>query len=294
MQIDPTTMTTVRQALSRFAKFFLRVGKKFFHDHCLDSAGSLTFTTLLSIIPTAMIVVWILGRFEQITDLSLQAQEFLLNNLVPEAANQARSVILELSERRHKVPFYATSILLITALLLVHAIDDKINRIWHAGRFYRPGMRIVYYLLVVIFGPLLLGLSLTLTSYITSLSVIREGLQLVSGDLLLIRMIPPFFTLLLLTLVFKYSPRENVKLKHALLGALLSSFLLELGKYGFSWYVLQFPNYEMIYGALSFFPIFLIWIYISWCLILLGVETSYCLANPITLELASDVESGHE
>lgn len=285
---------TIHPALARGARFFLRVGKKFFHDHCLDSAGSLTFTTLLSIIPIAMIVVWISGSFEKMTDLSLQAQEFLLNNLVPEAANQARGVILELSERRHKIPLYATSVLLITALLLVHAIDDKINRIWHAGHFYRPGVRIIYYLLVVIFGPILLGLSLTLTSYITSLSLIREGLQLVSGDLLLIRLIPPFFTLLLLTLVFKYSPRENVKLKHALLGALLSSVSLELGKYGFSWYVLQFPNYEMIYGALSFFPIFLIWIYLSWCLILLGVETSFCLANPTPVETASEVKSAHE
>lgn len=270
------------QRLKACANFFLSVGDKFLRDQCLDSAGSLTFTTLLSIIPTAMIVIWMLGSFEEVTSLSLQAQEFLLDNLVPEAANQVRDVILNLSERRHKIPVYSTAILLVTTLLLVHAVDDKINRIWHAGKFYRPGMRVFYYLLIITLGPILLGLSLTLTSYITSLSLIREGLQLVYGEMFFIRLIPPIFTLILLTLLFKYSPREYVKVKHALLGALLSAVLLEVGKYGFSWYVLQFPNYEIIYGALSFFPIFLIWIYLSWCILLLGVETSFCLARADT------------
>lgn len=276
------------QRLKACADFFLNVGEKFLRDQCLDSAGSLTFTTLLSIIPTAMIVIWMLGSFEEITSLSLQAQEFLLDNLVPEAANQVRDVILNLSERRHKIPVYSAAILLVTTLLLVHAVDDKINRIWHAGKFYRPGMRVFYYLLIITLGPILLGLSLTLTSYITSLSLIREGLQLVYGEMFFIRLIPPIFTLILLTLLFKYSPREYVKIKHALLGALLSAVLLEVGKYGFSWYVLQFPNYEIIYGALSFFPIFLIWIYLSWCILLLGVETSFCLARADT----TVVESG--
>lgn len=272
------SQTTSTRRMKAIGSFFLRVGRKFLSDHCLDSAGSLTFTTLLSIIPTAMIVIWILGSFEQITSLSLQAQEFLLNNLVPEAANQVRGIILNLSERRHKIPIFASMMLLVTALLLVSAIDEKINRIWHAGKRHRPGWRIIYYLLVVTLGPVLLGLSLTLTSYITSMSIIRQGLQLVSGELLLIRLIPPLFSLILLSLVFKFSPLAKVNFKHALLGALISAILFELSKYGFSWYVLQFPNYEMIYGALSFFPIFLLWIYISWCIFLLGVETSFCLS----------------
>jgi len=282
---------TITYRAKAVGKFFLRVGKKFNRDQCLDSAGSLTFTTLLSIVPTAMIVIWILGSFEKITSQSLQYQEFLLNNLVPDAANQVRGIIIDLSERRHKIPIYASAMLLITELLLVYAIDDKINRIWHSVKIHRPGLRIVFYLLVVTAGPVLLGLSLSLTSYITSLSVIKEGLQLVSGELFLIRLIPLFFSLVLLTLVFKYSPRKNVNFKHALLGALLSSILFELGKYGFSWYVLQFPNYEMIYGAVSFFPIFLIWLYLSWCIILLGVETSYCLSLEDTTAETTGVKS---
>jgi len=275
---DRTIMLKILNRVHALGTFFYQVGKQFIRDNCLDSAGSLTFTTLLSIVPTAMIVVWILGSIEQVTNLSLQAQEFLLNNLVPEAANQARGVILNLSERRHQIPVYASGMLLVTALLLLYAIDEKINEIWRSGKKTQPGLRVVYYLLVVLFGPVLLGLSLALTSYIATLSVIRQGIEMVSAEWVLIRLVPLLFTVLLLTLVFKYSPRKYVNYRHALLGALLSSTLFELGKYGFSWYVLQFPNYEMIYGALSFFPIFLIWIYISWCIILFGVETSYSLS----------------
>ena len=269
------------QYLLPIGKFFLRVGKKFFADHCLDSAGSLTFTTLLSIIPTAMVIIWTLTSFEQATNLSLQAREFILDNLVPDAANQVKQVIVQLSERRHQVPVYAAAMLIVTALLLVHAIDDKINRIWHAGHFRHRGLRFVYYLLILVLAPILLGLSLALTSYIASMSAFRQGGILADpGHFVFIRLIPPLFTLLLLTLLFRHSPRENVKIRHALAGALLSSVLFEGGKYVFSWYVLQFPNYQIIYGALSFFPIFLIWVYLSWCIILLGVETSYCLAVP--------------
>lgn len=265
--------------LRKVGSFSATVFKNFFRDQCMDSAGSLTFTTLLSIVPTGMIILWILSGFEHITDLSLQAEEFILNNLVPEAANEARKVIINLSERRHHIPFYASIMLVVTALLLIQSVDEKINRIWHRGRIHKPGLRIIYYMLILFLGPILLGLSLALTSYISSMSIIQHGLHAVSGAYYLLGLIPPLFTLLLFILLFKYSPREKVRIRHAAGGALLSAVLFECGKYIFSWYVLQFPNYTLIYGALSFFPIFLIWLYLSWCIILLGVETSFALSN---------------
>ena len=262
--------------LHRLFHFIRSVIKAFINDHCFEFAGSLAFSTVLSIIPLAIVVVWILSGFEEITRLSLQAQDYVLENLVPEAAAGVREYILTLSQRSTKIPHYGFGFLIFTSMLLLYAVDSSINHIWKADAVHRKSLRAMMYFLILVFLPILLGLSLMITSLIASLPYVNVGLSFLKIEYLMLGVSPLLLSTLMLTLLFKYSPRVHVQWKHALTGAIVAGMLFEFSKYVFSWYMIQFPNYEMVYGAISFLPIFLIWIYLSWCIILLGAEISYC------------------
>lgn len=247
----------------------------FHQDHCLEIAGSLAFSTLLAIVPMAIVLVWILSGFEEITRLSLQAQNFILDNLVPEAAAGVRGYILELSQRSGKIPHYGLGFLILTAMLLLYAVDSSINQIWKSDTAHRPSLRAPIYFLILVFLPILLGLSLTITSFIASLTYINLGHSLLEIEYFLLAVSPVLISTIMLTLLFKFSPRVPVSWGEARMGAVVAAILFEISKYVFSWYMIQFPNYEMVYGALSFLPTFMIWIYLSWCIVLFGAQISH-------------------
>lgn len=257
--------------------FIRRVLQQYYQDGCLDAAGNLAFTTVLSIVPVAIIVVSVLSGFEKISDASARVQSFLLGKLLPGTADSVRNYLPGITATAENIKLVSLFFLFVTAVFLLRSIDESINAIWKLDPTVKKKIRIHYYLLVIVLSPVLLGLSLSISSFLISMPYIDAGLSLFDFEYYLLGIIPVILNAVVFTLLYKFSPRVWVSFKHAATGGIIAAVLFELAKHVFSLYVVGFPNYQIIYGALSFIPIFLLWIYISWTIILLGAEISFSL-----------------
>lgn len=158
--------------------------------------------------------------------------------------------------------------LFVVAIMLIKNIDETLNTIWHNSRSRPMWFSFLLYFLILIFGPLLAGASIAITTYVMSLAIFNaSGVSL--GQYLL-ELMPFLLIWLLFTLVYKFIPITEVKFKHAAIGALLAAIFFTLGKQAFIWYITTFPSYQALYGAVAVLPIMLLWIQLSWQVVLLG------------------------
>jgi len=164
-------------------------------------------------------------------------------------------------------------------LLLMYSIDRALNEIWHVKVKRRIVQGFLVYWSVLTIGPLFIGVSVALTSYVVSLPLFADSVSRVESNRLLLTLGPYAATVTAFTLMYVAIPNRPVSLKHAFAGGLLASVLFELAKKGFTFYLTNFPTYRYIYGALSTIPIFMLWIYLSWVIILFGAEVAHSLSS---------------
>lgn len=259
---------------------FLRfVAYRFADDRCAQIASSLTFTTLLSLIPLITVMVTVFAAFPVFTDLMTQIKIFMLMNMVPEVAGKVITVYMtQFSSEAAKLTMLGIAGLTITALLLIYTIDHAFNVIWRVRKPRTMLQRFLTYWAVLTIGPIILGASLSVTYYIVSFS-----LGYVSNIPLLgqtaFKLLPVALMSLAFTLLYLAVPNRYVPWKHALVGGVFAGIAFELMKRVFAWYITSFPTYTLVYGAFATFPIFLLWIYFSWLVILLGAVIAATLSH---------------
>ncbi|MFV2055799.1 MAG: YihY family inner membrane protein [Thiohalomonadales bacterium] len=268
---------TIKDRSKSLLHFVLQVGRHYLRDRCFEASGNLAFTTVLSIIPITIIVVSILSKFNGISQATDKFQNFLFENLVPSVAEDVINYFPQLISSTDKITAWSLIFLLVTAVLLLRSIDDAINTIWQLDEKANKSIRLHYYILVIVIAPVLLGLSFSLTSIVNFSVYIKTIPVMHDAERYLLGVVPLLLSTVAFTLLYKFSPRKYVSIKNAGIGGFIAALLFYMAKYLFTIYISSFPNYQIIYGALSFFPIFLIWIYISWSIILLGAEISHSL-----------------
>jgi membrane protein len=160
--------------------------------------------------------------------------------------------------------------------MLIHNIDKTINSIFRIRKRPRLIISFSIYWMVLTFGPILLGASIAVTSYILSLSSLAEGYTPGLSTVLL-TLTPYVFSILAFFLLYLVVPNAKVQYRHALIGAVTASVMFELLKKGFALYITHFPSYQAIYGALALVPILFLWIYLVWLVVLLGAELTALL-----------------
>ncbi|MEW6312440.1 MAG: YihY family inner membrane protein [Pseudomonadota bacterium] len=250
---------------------FLRMAAlRFAEDRCLQIAGSLTFATLLALVPLVTIAVTLISAFPVFSGLSLQVKSFIMTNLVPEASSKIITVYMQqFSENAARLSAVGVVILVVTALAMMFTIERAFNAIWRI-RKPRPMMqRLLIFWAVLTVGPLLIGASLSLTSWLVSSSL---GLvhRTPSRTLTAFGFIPFLLTSLAFSLVYFLVPRYRGPKRDALVGGMVAGLAFELMKRGFGAYITKFPTYKLVYGTFSTIPIFLLWIYLSWLVVLFG------------------------
>jgi len=265
----------VPQSVTFVRLFLLSVWERYHQNHCLQAAGNLAFTTVLSITPVAIVMSSILLDFKHISDAFMLAQEYLLDKLIPSTAESVRELIPGITDTAENITFLSLLLLFATSILLLRSIDETINTIWRVDGAVNKFFRFHYYLLVIVLAPVLLGLSLSITSYLSSLPFINNQLHVNLYEHFLLMISPLCLNVITFSLLYKYSPRVRVTTRVALIGGVAAAVLFEAAKWLFSFYIVSFSNYQLIYGVLSFIPIFLLWIYISWAIVLFGAEISY-------------------
>lgn len=269
-------MKTAGQDLIQFARYVIA---KFKQDKCTQMAASLTFDTLLSLVPLITIALTLFSAFPVFADFSEQIKHFLLANMLPETGGKMISRYVEqFAESATKLTAFGLVFLAVTAMLMMITIDNAFNTIWRVTK-PRPLMkRVLVYWAVITLAPLLIGASLSLTSWLVGLSIGYAKNTPVFGVLTL-KVVPVILTTLAFSLLFRVVPNRYVPLRHALIGGVVAAVAFESMNRGFGFFIAHFPTYKLVYGAFASIPIFLLWIYLSWWTILLGALITASLSR---------------
>lgn len=244
-------------------------GQRFAEDRCVQIASSLTFTTLLALVPIITVALTIVSAFPVFESLIDNLQRFLVHNIVPESVSAIAAYATEFSENATQLTAVGIAFVAVTALMLMITIDGAFNSIWRVSRPRSMLQRILVYWTVLTIGPLFVGASLSLTSYL-----IRLSLGLIDdppgAGLLMLRIVSLSLTSVALALLYWMVPNRPVLKRDALLGGISAGICLEAMKQGFSFYIAHFPTYRLVYGAFAAVPVFLLWIYLSWLIVIGG------------------------
>jgi membrane protein len=264
--------------LKRGGVFVFRVLQRFRKAGVGRVAASLAFTTLLGIVPLFTVALAYVARFP-VFDQWLDALEpFLVKFLLPDSSSAVRHYLAEFTTKAAGVQGVGTVFLIVTAVLLVAQTEREINAIWGIYEARSLPRRIVVYALGFVAVPVLIGAAVHLTSWAIEQSI--AAVPSVSEALsLLVQPIEIGIATFALTMMYKLVPARRVPIKDALIGALLAAAAFELAKLGFKVYIKHVPTYRVVYGALATLPLFLIWIYVSWIILLLGAAVTATLTE---------------
>jgi membrane protein len=268
-------LTPVQRAAG-FARF---VFDRFHRARSLQSAGSLTCTTLFAMVPLLTLALTVLTAFAAFRQLLARVRELLMSQLLPEAGSRIIALyVSHFSNNAGQLRLAGTLVLVVAAVTAMMTVDRAFAEIWRV-RARRPlATRLVTYWLLLIFGPLLIGIALTLsTSLFKAWLGVAHGVPWIPRSLL--KLLPVLAVITVLTAVYRWLPHRHVPGSHALAGGLIAGLAFELMKWLFSFYVHHFPGYTLIYGAFAAFPIFLLWIYLSWAVVLGGAVLTASLPH---------------
>lgn len=252
-----------------FLRFVLR---RWSDDRCPQIAGSLTYTTLLALAPMFAIVVAVLSSAPFFGEVMAKITIFLQQILVPEVANRIITVYIPaIAANAVRLTWAGLAAVAVLAVWLMLIMDRSINAIWRVHRARPYWMSVLGYMALLLSAPLLIGVSVTISTYIMSLTAEVEGVSATLHALLL-RVVPVAMSTLAFFMIYRIVPHRPVPWRHALLGGFVAALLFEIGKQLFRVYVHESPTYSRVYGAFAAVPVFLVWLYLSWLVVLFGAE----------------------
>jgi membrane protein len=244
-----------------------------------QAAGSLTFTTLLSIVPFIAVSFALFTRFPIFGRFEAALEEHLLKSLLPvEIARTVLKTLHQFAANASGLGWVGALLLLVTAVAMLLTVENALNRIWNVKRTRPLLKRVGLYLLVLAVGPPVLGVSLWATSTLLSASMGWIG-PLPPAAAFVLSLGPMALSWVGLACLFYFVPNTRVRRRDAIAGALIASAALELGKRGFALYLLKIPTYKAVYGAFAVFPMFLLWVYFSWLVTLAAALIAANLAR---------------
>src|SRR5574340_129952 len=248
---------TMKRNLLNFVKFMRFIAARFSQDRCIQIAASLTFTTLLSLVPLITIALAMFSAFPVFEDFSAHIKVYLLNNLMPDMAGKIiTQYTQQFAESATRLTTVGIAFLAVTAMLMMLTIDHAFNVIWRVARPRPLLKRLVVYWAVLTLAPLLIGARLSLTSWLVGFSMGYAKHVPVFGVGVL-KVLPVLFTTLAFAMLFRLVPNRYVPRSHALIGALVAAIVFESMNRVFGYYVSHFPTYKLVYGAFASIPIFL-------------------------------------
>ena len=244
--------------------------QRFREDRLGLTAGSLTFTTLISLVPLMTVMLALFTAFPMFSRFHQALEKYLLQGLVPDSI--AKPVLASLTQfvsKASQVGSVGLVVLVVAALALMLTIDRTLNAIWRVRKPRPFAQRVLVYWAALTLGPLLLGISLSLTSY--ALSASRGLVETMPGG---VRFVLNTVEFVLLSggmaALYRYVPNTHVNPAHAWAGGVFVAVGIEITKRVVGWYIGSVPSYSVIYGAFATLPILLLWIYLCWVVVLLG------------------------
>ena len=244
---------------------------RFREDRLGITASSLTFTTIIALVPLLTVALAVFTAFPMFSKVQDVLQKWLVESLIPDnIARQVLGYLSQFSGKASKLGVAGLAVLLGTALALVFTIDRTLNGIWRVRRRRPLGQRVLIYWAAITLGPLLLGVSLSMTSYVLSLPKGLVGTAVPSSLGVLLDLFQFAALAGAMASLYHYMPNTHVKWGHAWTGGLFAATAIEVAKKLLVLYLGAVPTYSAVYGAFATVPILLIWIYVAWVTVLLG------------------------
>ena len=266
--------------------YFLKViyisTTRFFNENYSLYVSALAFSTLLSIVPLLSISVFFLTIFPIFSNYIIIFDNYILKNMVPSSAATIQIYLQDFVQQAVHLPIFSILFLGVTVIMMVNTVDNTINNIWSIDKRKKRLLVWLFYSIILLFAPILFGVSVFLTSYLFATYLLTP----LNSILLLIS--PLFINTIILSLLYIYVPNVFVKKFAGILGGFIAALFIEIAKALFALWISYFSNYELIYGVFAILPIFLIWLYIYWFIILWGAIFTY------TIDLRSGPDPGQK
>ncbi len=252
-----------------------RVSRRFSRDACAGRAAGLAFSTLFALVPLSAVVIALLSAFGTFQPYLEASQLDLLEQLIPAASDQIIPSLAQFSYNARALGSFGLALFAVTSVVLLRTIHTTLNAIWKFRSESGVWRRISTYTTVIVIGTALLAIAVVAGPFVQSLTdsqstTVSDWMNRLSELLL-----PPlllFVTLVLMTILV---PSGKVEPRSAAIGALAATIGWEIGKRVFVFWTGSVMRLSVIYGSLAAVPIFLIWLYLTWVVVLLGVEIAY-------------------
>jgi len=268
MNVLPTIRIDL-DTVKRLARFAWQRSNE---DRIVQVAGSLTFTTLLSLVPLATVAFVLFTAFPLFTTFQNSLQAFLADHLMPDQiSSEIFGYLNEFSSKARGLTTMGLIGLFVTSVVTMMTVESAFNLIWRVRKARPLAQRVLVYWAILTLGPILIGVSLSVSSYVFTRSLVIATEQHVSGlfDWAVMGATLPF-TALAFTLLYVYMPNCRVAWRDAVVGGVVAAIAFECAKRGFGFYVRRIPTYTAVYGAFATIPMFLAWLYLSWFITLAG------------------------
>lgn len=258
---------------SSFSRFLL---KRFLDDNLFGSAAALSYSTLFALVPLFAVVLAVLSTFPVFEEWTSRLVDFVFANFVPSAAQSIKTNLLEFAQSARTLSLPGGMMLLLSVMITMWSVEGNFNRIWRVPTIMPKFNRMLLYWALLTFGSLLAVAALSASSALFSLSFFQSSRGAGLGHWLL-HYLPVILEFLTFTLAYWLIPHRQVPLRFAVAGGLLATLLFELLKIGFAAY-LGNANYQQLYSAFAVVPIFMLWLYTAWIIILLGASVASALS----------------
>jgi len=277
---DIASLPSLYRHATHLLRFTYRVLERFITDKCIQRASALAYASLLAIVPMVALGFSVFTSFQAFDAMAGNISNTLLDYLLPTSQKAVQDYLGTVADKTTAISVFGVIGLLFTATALLNTIEEAFNDIWRITRARAWLSKFITFWATLTLAPILIGASISITSYFTALPVIKEVAEGASYISKAPFLVPWLMSSLAMATLYAVLPNTSVPFRFAAIGGLVAGALFEWTKIGFAYYVTEIANYERLYGALSTLPIFLIWIYLIWVIVLLGSEIAFCLQHP--------------
>ncbi|MEI6002314.1 YihY family inner membrane protein [Paraburkholderia bengalensis] len=263
-------------ALKRLAQF---AAKRSSEDRIPQVAGSLTFTTMLSLVPLATVAFALFTAFPIFAQFQVSLQQFLADHLMPDQFNsQIFKYLNQFASKAKGLTTVGMIVLFVTSVATMMTVESAFNVIWRVRKARPIAQRVLAYWAILTLGPILIGVSLSISSYLFTQSMTYTAAQRITPliEWALTGAALPL-TVLAFTLLYVFLPNCRVEWRDAIVGGVAAAIAFEIAKRGFGFYIRRIPTYTAVYGAFAVVPLFLLWMYLSWFITLAGAMIASAL-----------------
>ncbi len=265
----------------RSARFLRYVVAESIADDCPRTAAALAYETLLALVPLFVVALGAVSAVPGLLQYSDAVEAFIFRSFVPEFGETVRGYLHGFLDQAEELRTFGMMAVFGTAVWLLVTIENTLNAIWRAGPIHHRLrlVRLLVYAILLTLGPLLIGIGWAATSYLVSLPMVAGTIPAEDLGHGLLPLLPYASSFMAFSLLYLWMPNCKVSIRHAAAGGAVASLLFELGKWAFTYYVTHFHTYATVYGAVAAVPLFLLWIYWCWLIVLIGAEFARCLCS---------------